>query len=1409
MACFVEYNGTRYSEEDFFALLANGELDKLIESGDFVPPKPPVKPTQETSEKKEKRLLNRAVAEDSNLPKELKDKLREHGLEYNVEKQDEVAEYAKWLYDNNGYEESMKFAIGATRTALSGLRIDDLLEQRENATSLEQKAELSEQISQAYKQFDESAREQGRALAFMYYWYLHTESGIKYVAAKVAQQQADAVLNDGEATVDKPQYKINKLKDELDEKKKELTKTAAEKASKKASKPKQPSSITVSKKTEYEKAKADLKAAWNNSKSTGAIFDAKNEAEKWVAMDKAITNFAKKYVSYKGAQLSDFIKEVADIIGKIPEDIDLSRAFTKAKDALEAEQKHEKLLAGLTLGGAAQMAKDANTLEEDIRKENQKISNLTNKLSQALTDKIEKEAIQRIQNQISETADKLEALRTKKQQMAKAIMSEGMTGTQYQEYVKELLLSSDEIQAKTLEEFKEKLNKFLSDYGIYKPEQYTDAFIEAREKEFREYTDQKLNASFRSTANKIAGILTKRNHSRFIDKITTDILYGALDKEAFTKLFYAKYGLTDIETPEIQAKLKEFANNIKNASNNFFKEQEMARFQGYLTHMKRENNKYLSYGLNYFYNNILLHYDTAFKAIEWNLLSTVFNSILIGLKSPVNGYQYMKTIFGKNGVGFNQSIELWKAAWAGKIDARNDFSEHDLKIDYRDYKGKFKALHKFSSLALRILSGLDAIFSTALAQVKIKELMYEDFRKMLNEKGITMSKYELMDMVNNIMGHTGEISDRLYQQALKDTAKQFNTTEDKLTRSQLNDARMLTLYELHSRSAKEYRGAVEKLGITELAASDQFGKIADKSNKWAKRSVLFGTPEGTIGAVATILSSVGKASPVSKIFFATIINAPLNVARFMIDGTPLGVVIAGIRQARGRKGTLITEKFAKDNKIDISLTADEKKEMWIKVLAAQATTTVLIGMMGGFGDDDDNDKLKKEWDNGSWRDYPLYITGDLKGDYSENQQLKKTAGGAGLEEYSLYVKGRKVTSYGNNPMGLLFIQSGLFMDAMRSGRMDSDDEWYKKLITAQRLSMWYIRDIGSAQSIADPINMILGTGQYADKKDLSLKQKIVETGEKKLAQLLSSGFIPGGRVIKSFEEDVRGLLSYDKREANDAYEVMEKMMLLDDKLNFKVDLFGRNVKEQFKVESPFVVPVVRQTPVGEILTFFEKAEQSDPYYTFLSKYGIKEKDKMYRNRTLSTALPIKDAKVDDAGIYTIDINQDQINEINAIRGKYFMEQLNKKEENGKTVLENLNELPVEDADFVKEQVNEMLATGARIAIHKIFDKGVLSDAAFDAMESEKEDEVSDKMAKLAKDKGIQAKADERQGITKEEIDLRNTLSKKKSDTERVVMSKIEKMDYPEVIELLKRYVKLGILTDSQKKDLKKAYKEIK
>ena len=37
MACFVNYKGKRYSEPEFFALLAAGEYDKLIADGSFVP----------------------------------------------------------------------------------------------------------------------------------------------------------------------------------------------------------------------------------------------------------------------------------------------------------------------------------------------------------------------------------------------------------------------------------------------------------------------------------------------------------------------------------------------------------------------------------------------------------------------------------------------------------------------------------------------------------------------------------------------------------------------------------------------------------------------------------------------------------------------------------------------------------------------------------------------------------------------------------------------------------------------------------------------------------------------------------------------------------------------------------------------------------------------------------------------------------------------------------------------------------------------------------------------------------------------------------------------------------------------------------------------------------------------------
>jgi hypothetical protein len=249
----------------------------------------------------------------------------------------------------------------------------------------------------------------------------------------------------------------------------------------------------------------------------------------------------------------------------------------------------------------------------------------------------------------------------------------------------------------------------------------------------------------------------------------------------------------------------------------------------------------------------------------------------------------------------------------------------------------------------------------------------------------------------------------------------------------------------------------------------------------------------------------------------------------------------------------------------------------------------------------------------------------------------------------------------------------------------------------------YIKEIGSFQSISKVLDVAFGTGKYHN-TELTIKQRAIDEFEKGLGKTLTSGGFPAGRAIQSFEEDMRGLMGYDKREAVNTVQYLEKMFMLNQMLPYKTDLFGRPIKENFKMESPLAIPFVRQTPNGEVLFSMEQAEQSDPYLNMLSRFGINQADKYYRNRSIYSESGFSGAEKDKNGIHSIDMNQEQMNELNRIRGEYFKSVLDSPYEKGSSmsVLQYLSGLDPSKKEAVNDIVNEILNKGRYVAMDRMF-----------------------------------------------------------------------------------------------------------
>lgn len=134
MPCFVTYKGVKYSEAEFLAFLANGEYERIIESGDFVPPTPEPKSEREQRIEAEEDLNKKlrkhylTIRDNITVEQSYKDLLKEDDYAYQELPNEELLKIAQAYIDEHGVEKSIKNVIdGAVADGRVGVGVAYLL----------------------------------------------------------------------------------------------------------------------------------------------------------------------------------------------------------------------------------------------------------------------------------------------------------------------------------------------------------------------------------------------------------------------------------------------------------------------------------------------------------------------------------------------------------------------------------------------------------------------------------------------------------------------------------------------------------------------------------------------------------------------------------------------------------------------------------------------------------------------------------------------------------------------------------------------------------------------------------------------------------------------------------------------------------------------------------------------------------------------------------------------------------------------------------------------------------------------------------------------------------------------------------------------------------------------------------
>ena len=96
-----------------------------------------------------------------------------------------------------------------------------------------------------------------------------------------------------------------------------------------------------------------------------------------MALNKALLEVAKNYLSYKNAQLSDFIQLVKDELGESAKDVNATKIYYDAQESLKIEKTTNEMI----LKGGLAVAEEAHKLNDEIRKQQKKVSELKAQVS--------------------------------------------------------------------------------------------------------------------------------------------------------------------------------------------------------------------------------------------------------------------------------------------------------------------------------------------------------------------------------------------------------------------------------------------------------------------------------------------------------------------------------------------------------------------------------------------------------------------------------------------------------------------------------------------------------------------------------------------------------------------------------------------------------------------------------------------------------------------------------------------------------------------------------------------------------------------------------------------------------------------------------------------------------------------
>jgi hypothetical protein len=703
-----------------------------------------------------------------------------------------------------------------------------------------------------------------------------------------------------------------------------------------------------------------------------------------------------------------------------------------------------------------------------------------------------------------------------------------------------------------------------------------------------------------------------------IDKIVEAVNLGTLNDEVFQNAFNDSLGLINIDNAKVKETIDSLVGKISRSEEGVVREKYQKELLDYIESLKKQS--FVNLGVSYAYANMLSSYEShlrnlsfgggAFlkqqaKAILWPSHKNLAKAI-VGIKS------------------FNQALVDAKEAL--RTGFREGMSAEQKSGDVLSTRKN--AFLRSLSFIMNGLSAEDALFNRplgnmqqagALIDAAIKQ---EAAKKMADPGYIPKSAKQIAKEVNDSFKWT----DRGFKsQAAKEVESAEELKEplylesiekyiDPNGRQQEHKVFKRNPVYKDKKYNKLYRTAKQRAWELAEKERDPDGVITEDAKVWAKEQLLIGRPKGLAGVISDILNNIGANLPVIKLMSTAFVNVPLNTMNYLVENGPIGTVTLSGQMIKSMvTGQPMNEGLfvSKPNEV---VTEARKSQLFKRQLAFYSLAGSIYMLSKIDVEDEEGKKV------------PLItVTANGTGDYAKNQDLQQGTGT--FKEYSITIAGTQF-SYKTSPFAPFLLPIGMMSDYSKYRGGFDNLSLGKKMAIIMMSYGDFTMDQASLKGLADITDLFKpDKGGDFGENDIDKKlEKLGKQASKKMVTLL----FPASGFLKASNNDIKGIVEADDRQAAEWYEYMVRdLPFLDMASHLKIDHLGRPIKE-----------------VTDIPLLYNGNYKKDPYYAACKEYGYN--NKYYYEQTITDP---------DDSDNVLPATKEDLYEINKFRGEYVQKEL--------------------------------------------------------------------------------------------------------------------------------------------------------